>query len=118
MARPVVVMTQTSCTSAVTQDVVCDPLRVGVPIVWWRIVARDGTAIPTRVELILRLGNTDYILHSGVPAAIGITVDQYLGVLFAPEAQVVARFVGATLGDVLQVTGYGEIRTPLESPVP
>jgi len=70
-------------------------------------VAREGTNLPTRIELLFRLGVTDYIVESAVPAAANLALSDYLGVHMPPEAQVVARFVGATLGDPLQVWAYG-----------
>jgi len=105
--RPVAIRAEVPCTNAVSQDVLCDPLRVDHTIVWKLIVAREGTNLPTRIELLFRLGVTDYIVESAVPAAANLALSDYLGVHMPPEAQVVARFVGATLGDPLQVWAYG-----------
>jgi len=106
--RPVAIRTQVPCTNAVSQDVLCDPLRVDHTIVWRLIVAREGTNLPTYIELLFRLGVTDYLVDSAVPAAANLAVSEYLGVHMPPEAQVVARFIGATLGDPLQVWAYGD----------
>ena len=107
MRRPVAIRTQVPCTNAVSQDVLCDPLRVDHTIVWRLIVAREGTNLPTYIELLFRLGVTDYLVDSAVPAAANLSVSECLGVHMPPEAQVVARFVGATLRDPLQVWAYG-----------
>ena len=107
MRRPVAILAEMPCTDNRSQDVVCDPLRVDHTIVWKLIVAREGTNLPTRIELLFRLGVTDYIVESAVPAAADLALSDYLGVHMPPEAQVVARFIGATLGDPLQVWAYG-----------
>ena len=107
MRRPVTAFGQATCTDAVSQDVELNQLRVGHTIVWCRIVAREVAAVPTRIELLFRLANTEYYAHSGVVAAAGLTLDEYLGVHMPPEAQIIGRFVGATLADTLQVWAYG-----------
>ena len=108
MRRPVVIMAQVPCTNNVSQDVLCDPLRVDSTIVWRLIVARELTNAPTRIELLFRLGVTDYLVDAAAPAAATMALSEYLGVHMPPEAQVVARFVGATLADSLQVYAYGD----------
>lgn len=80
-----------------------------VMIRWHKIVARDLTSDPTRVDLMLKQGRREFLLHAGVQGGAGRTVwtTQVFG---APgDYRPGARFVGAILGDALELSLFGEI---------
>ena len=97
------------CTNATSQDVAIDAWPSASLVRWQRIVARDLGNVCTRIELLLKRGSRDYLLTSVVAAAVhtSVAVD---GPLLAPgDFRVVARFVGATLTNTLELYAYGEV---------
>jgi len=96
-----------------SDDLFLDAWGADDNIIWYRITARDYTTDVTRIELLFKRGSSEYVIDSQVitAAALAATIES---VLHAPgDFRVGARFVGATLGDVLELYAFGEIVGPL-----
>ena len=82
-----------------------------VKVRWSRIVARDITHQPTRIELLLIEGAAETVLHASQPAAAAITVEVKSLGLVSGVGRIAARFVGATTADQLEVVAIGDVVT-------
>jgi len=86
-----------------------DTLPYNAIVRWHRIVARDVTNNPTRVELWLYRDNQGYLLKAGVQGAAARTFAVELDIV-SPGAWVpMVKFVGATADDELELYAYGEL---------
>lgn len=107
--KPIVRRLTELCVNATTQDVALDTWPSERIVRWQRLVARDLGNVCTRIELLFKRGSREYLLISGVAAVVqtAIVVD---GPIVAPgDFRVVARFVGATLTDTLELYAYGDV---------
>jgi len=109
IVKPIVRRLTEVCLNATTQDVTLDAWPSERVIRWQRIVARDLGNVCTRIELLFKRGSREYLLNSAV-AAVVQTAIFVEGPIFAPgDFRVVARFVGATLANTLELYAFGDV---------
>ncbi len=80
-------------------------------IVWHRIVARNGTRAMTLVEIWVRAHAWEYCLRGAAQAMGGGTVHVNTSITVPDDAEIVAKFTTAVVGDVLGLWAFGK---PLE----
>ncbi len=78
---------------------------------WHRVVARNGTTQMTLVEIWLRVHAWEYCLVGAAQGAAGRTVHANTSLIAPDDAQFVAKFTTAVVGDVLGLWAFGK---PLE----
>jgi len=109
IVKPIVRHLTEVCVNATTQDVALDTWPSERVVRWQRLVARDLGNVCTRIELLFKRGSREYLLNSAV-AAVVQTAIFVEGPIFAPgDFRVVARFVGATPTNTLELYAYGEV---------
>ena len=80
-----------------------------VDVLWYRITALDRTTDVTRIELLFRRGSEDYVIASQNITAAALDASVAANMHAPGDFRVGARFVGATLGDELEVYAFGEL---------
>lgn len=107
--QPIVRRLTNVCTTIVSQDVSIDAWPSQRLVCWQHIVAANLTTAGTRIEILLKRGSRDYLLHRAVAPNVNTSVE--IGGLFVVpgDFRVVGRFLGAAVGDTLELYAYGVV---------
>ena len=105
--RPIVRRLCVYCTSAISQDVAIDAWPSERNVLWQHIVVGDQQNVCTRLEILLKRGSREYLLHRAVAPNV-LTSVEVSGLFVVPgDFRVVGGFVGAVVGDTLELYAYG-----------
>lgn len=107
--NPIIRRLTVLCNTIVSQDVIIDAWPSQRLVLWQHIVAGNLTTAGTRIEILLRRGSREYLLHRAVAPNANTSVE-VSGLFLAPgDFRVVGRFLGAAVGDTLELYAYGVV---------